>query len=228
MKHRGRALARLIGVKPPGHAFLHCHNHGAQHSSRCRPKTERAGKDLHKYAGKLGNICQNNDQAAHHIEKRHGGNQSLRHMGQTFKAAQSDDKDQHNQDHACCQGGNPKIVFHYAADGIGLDKVSSDDLGHHKKRCQHRQPGRVQSLLYVIHGAAHIISLFIALPVKHAENNLPVFGGHAQKGRYPHPEDCAHSSGQHGCGHAYNIAASHTGSHRRTQCLERRDGSLFV
>ena len=225
--NRRGSLACFIGVQPSCNTLLHGNQHGSHGAASHGPEAEGSGKYVREHARYLGDVGQDDKKPAHHIDKRHGGNQSLGHMGQTFKPAQGNHKDDKYKGDSCCEIGNAKILLHDAAYGVGLDEVASDNLGYHEEGAQHSQPGRVQSLFYVVHGTAHVISLFILFTVQHTQYDLAVFGSHSHKGSHPHPEDSSHAACQHGCGHTHNIAASHTGCHCRTQGLEGRYGSCF-
>ena len=146
-------------------------------------------------------------------------------MGQAMQAAQGHNEDQGHQHDAGNEGCNAEALIHHAADGVGLDEVAADDLGNHEQRAQHRQPGGVQALFDVIHGAAHPLALLVAFTIQKAQHDLAVFGGHAHEGGHPHPEDGAQAAGHHRGGYAHDVAAAHAGGQGGAQRLEGGDAA---
>ena len=113
-----------------------------------------------------------------------------------------------------------QMIFHDAADGIGLDKVSSDNLDHHEKCTQGSENGSMETITDIVHGTAGISAILIFYPVKKAEDNFSIFGCHTDKSCNSHPENSPEASGEN-CGRdSYDIAAADTGSYGGAQSLK--------
>ena len=106
------------------------------------------------------------------------------------------------------QGG-----VHSGHDGVDLSGIAGAEHGQHAEqrvqKCQ-ELPAFAQTVLDVIHGAAHPLAGLTALTEMHGQGHLGKLGAHAQQRGAPHPE--------HGTRAAGDVAGAHgagqCGAHR--------------
>ena len=67
------------------------------------------------------------------------------------------------------------------------------------------------------------MALCIHFTVFDGQKSFGIFGGHAEEGSHPHPEESSRAAGMDGGGDAYDIAGADGGRQRGTECLEAVD-----
>ena len=220
VQHGCGTFASLVGVEAAGDSLLHSDDHASQHTSANRSQAKRSRKNIRKDTGKLLDVDQNDQQSTGNVERCHKGDNLTRHMRESLQAAGRNNKNQHRQDDTRVNGGNLEGILHHTANGVGLNKVTADDLNHHKNGTQEGKPRGVETIPDIVHGAAHPDSAVILLPIQHTQNDLAIFGSHTDECRDPHPEDRAQPARQNSSRDSNDISASNTRGDRHIQGLE--------
>ena len=107
-----------------------------------------------------------------------------------------------------------------------LHRVADAEGGQTAKDAEHRAqplPVLTQTVLDIIHGAAHPVAQDVALPELHGQQHLGVLGSHAQQGGHPQPEDRTRAAQGNGKGDTGDVAGAHGSRQSGGQGLEGSD-----
>ena len=100
MGNRGSTKTGFIGEDAAGNTLLYGGEHGAYYAAGDRGGIEGALNDGGERRREIPDVNNDNAKTQHHIQKRHNGNQTLRHMTDALDAAQQNEADQDGDDDA--------------------------------------------------------------------------------------------------------------------------------
>ena len=220
---------------------MHAGEKAPHHAAGDGHGLEGAGDDGAQHRGHAPQIERHHAQRQHHIEQCHEGHQLFRHAPDALDAAQQHQRQNQRDGHAdqppaqrdrVCgkQAVAAQSRIDGGGDGVDLGGVARAEHGKHAEDgIEHRQPipAPVQAVLDVVHGAAHVVALRVALPEMHRERDLGKLGAHAQQSAHPHPEHRARPADGDGAGHARDVARAHRGRQRRAHGLEGGHGAIL-
>ena len=227
----GRAQARLVGKNAPGHALAHGHHDAvAGGAAPHRPQAERPGQDVGKGPGHLVDAQNDQSQTRQNVKGRHKGDQVGGDLSDALDAPQHHHRHHggQHQTHRQTHGGRtlgPGEAHHRTGDLAALGDVADAEAGQHPQNGkQHRQPFPVfaQTVFNVVHGAAVVHPVFVLVAEPDGQSDLGVFGAHAQKSGYPHPEHRPRAADEDGAGDAGDVAGAHGAGQRGAHRLEGR------
>ena len=210
------AKAGLIGKDAAGDALLHADEQAADGAAGEGSGVEGTGHDGLQHIGQAGQVEPYYAHSQHDVEQRHEGHQLFAHAADALDAAQQHHGHQHGHDDArdevqrAQETAAHHTVFqqggvHGGHDGVDLGGIAGAEHGQHAEqrvqKCQ-ELPALAQTVLDVIHGAAHPLAGLTALTEMHGQGHLGKLGAHAQQRGAPHPE--------HGTRAAVPASAVHT------------------
>ena len=100
MGNRGSTKTGFIGEDAAGNTLLYGGEHGAYYAAGHSGGVEGALNDGGERRREIPDVNNDNAKTQHHIQKRHNGNQTLRHMTDALDAAQQNEADQDGDDDA--------------------------------------------------------------------------------------------------------------------------------
>ena len=246
MCHRGGTETCFVGEDAAGHTLLDGGlDHDAGSAAEGSVRAEGALEDHAEHGAKASDVGDDNDEGSYNIDDSHEGNQLFCDGADSLDAAQKHQGDDHSDDNTDDNAGDRYglaehlhgIGLHVAAEGVngGVDGGSYGiDLGHvsdtegseeteDAEDGAKPRPALSEAVLDVVHRAADPVALVISLAVIHRQDNLGIFGGHAEESGDPHPEDCAGAACGDGAGDAGDVAGTDGCSKGCGYRLERGD-----
>ena len=176
----------------------------------------------------LRDVEQDDDDADDDVENGHGRHQVHGDVRQAFQAAQGDGQEQDDENRACQVRRHAVVGVHDAGNGVGLDQVGAHHLDAHEDRDDDAQPGHLQAVADVVHGAGEQIAFLVAAAVQLGQDDFAIFQGFAEEGGNPHPEDGAHAAGDDGRGDADDVAAAHVAGQGDHHGLKGGNGAVAL
>ena len=226
------AKAGLIGKDAAGDALLHADEQAADGAAGEGSWVEGTGHDGLQHIGQAGQVEPYYAHSQHDVEQRHEGHQLFAHAADALDAAQQHHGHQHGHDDArdevqrAQETAAHHTVFqqggvHSGHDGVDLGGIAGAEHGQHAEqrvqKCQ-ELPAFAQTVLDVIHGAAHPLAGLTALTEMHGQGHLGKLGAHAQQRGAPHPEHGTRAADGNGACHTGDVAGAHgagqCGAHR--------------
>ena len=226
------AKAGLIGKDAAGDALLHADEQAADGAAGEGSGVEGTGHDGLQHIGQAGQVEPYYAHSQHDVEQRHEGHQLFAHAADALDAAQQHHGHQHGHDDArdevqrAQETAAHHTVFqqggvHGGHDGVDLGGIAGAEHGQHAEqrvqKCQ-ELPALAQTVLDVIHGAAHPLAGLTALTEMHGQGHLGKLGAHAQQCGAPHPEHGTRAADGNGACHTGDVAGAHgagqCGAHR--------------
>ena len=169
-------------------------------------------------------IDDQNDKAADNIENCHQGNHLFRDGSNTAHAAEEDESCDNGDDNTHGNGGNIESSFKSRADGVGLyhisGKAQSENNGDGEESSQNLAEFSLKTGLDVVDGAASHLAGAVGGFKLLCQHGFAVNGSHAEKGREPHPENCAGAAGIESRGTASDVASANLRCNGGGQSLE--------
>ena len=162
-----------------------------------------------EYRGDMMDVEDDHDKGEQHIDDGHHRNDLARHVADAPHAADQHRADQQKQQQRAHPGGYGKIGGKRLPDGIALHHRARTDAGHDAEEGEagtEPHPFGAEAVLDEIHGPAYPVPGGRPLTEMHREEHFAELGGHAHKGRHPHPEQRARSPDVNGRGHAHDVS----------------------
>ena len=229
MGHGGGAQPRLIGEYPSGHPVPQGGGEGvAAPASQGGLRVQGAGEDEGKGPGQLLRPDDQHQGAASQVQQGHGGHQPLRHPGHPAHASHHDQPGQQgcprpHQQSVPAEGG-----LEGGGDGARLDQVAPRQGGGEAGQGEPGgQPGGVEAVPQVEHGAALPPAAGGGGLILHRQQFFHTPCGHSQQGGHPHPEHRPRPSQVDGHGHPGDAARADGGGQGGGQGLEGGDAAAF-
>ena len=123
----GGAHTGLIGEQAPLGTLRHCLLDGvAKRAAHNGLRLKGVLEDHAEGGGDVPDAEDQNDEAAQQEDRRHDGNDLLRHGGQPLHASQENDTADDDQRHAHDPGGNAESGLEALADGVGLHHAAHE------------------------------------------------------------------------------------------------------
>ena len=235
--------AGFIGENTAGNTLLHADKEAANNTAGHSSRIEGTLDDRSKHCGNLIGLHNDQANAQNHIQQSHGGNQLFGDLTDTLDAADEDqshdDADEHTDDQVAACGAvhaQQTVVdqsgVDSSGDGVDLGGIAgTEDSADAEEGIQVSQPHPLtaEAILDVVHGAADIVALVIALPVMDRQGNFGKLGSHAQQGGDPHPENGTGAADGDGTCHTGDVAGTNGSCQSGTDRLERgqRTSSSF-
>ena len=238
--------ACLIGENAAGDTLLHTDKEAAHHTAGDGSRPEGALENGHKHSRNPVDPQDDQADAQKDVQQGHDGHQSLRNLANALDTANEDqrhdDADEHADDQVTACGAvhaQQAVVdqggIDGSGDGIDLGGIAgAEDRADTEEGIQICQPHPLaaQTVLDVVHGAAHIVALLVPFPEIHRQGNFGELGAHAQQGGDPHPEHSTGAADGNGTCHAGNVAGANgcgqSGTHRLERSQGTAGGSGFV
>ena len=236
---RSRAHARFVGENAALEAELQSQgDRGANRAAGGARRSEGAHDDLTNGFTKVLTVQANNDDAAHHVEDGHDGNELLAHAGNRLDAAQNDNghkRHDHDADEPLRNGRavDERRVVQCIGERVRLGRSANAERGQRREQGkQHSKHAAellvLEAALERIHRAAEHLAGVVFHAVLHADEDLGVLGGDTQNTGDPHPEDGARAAEQKARAHADDVARTDGGSERRGERAELGDVAVGV
>lgn len=226
----------LIGEDAAGHALLQADEDAAHHTAGKGRRVEGTLEDGSEHGGHPVNAKRDQADAQQDVQNRHHRHQLFGNPADALQAADKDQRHDDADDDADDQvGGGESICAEHvivdqrgidgSGDGVDLRGVAGAEHGAYaKESVQIRQPHPVfaQTVFNVVHGAAHVVAVLVALTEVHRQRYFGKLGAHAQNGGDPHPEHSTGAADGDGTCHTGDVARAHRGGQCRADRLERR------
>ena len=232
--------ACLVGENTPGNALLHADKEAANDTAGNSSGVKCTLEDGCKDSGNLIHLQRNQAHTQHNVQQRHHRHQLLGDPADTLDTADEDqrhddtDEDADDQIAARSAVRRQQTVVDQrridgSGDGIDLGGIAGTEDGTNAEESIHvcqPHPLFTQTVLDVIHGAAHPVALGIALPVVDCQGHFRELGAHAQQSGNPHPEHGTRAADGNGARHAGDVAGTDSGRQSGTDRLERCQGTV--
>ena len=234
----------FVGEDAAGNALLHAHKEAAHHAAGKGGGVERTLKDGGEHSGHPVDAQHDQTDAQHDVQHRHHRHQLFGNTADALETAdqdQPDDDADRDTDDQVARGegicAEDVVVDQRSVDrggnGVYLRGVAGAEHGAHAEEgIQVGQPHPLftQTVLDVVHGAAHIVAVFVALAEVDSQRYFGKLGAHAQQSGYPHPEYRAGAADGDGARHTGDVARTHGGGQGGAYRLEggqRAFGGFF-
>ena len=179
----------------------------------------------------MGGVQSDENQARHHIENRHDGDELLRDGRDALDAAHEDGAGDNGKANTDDDRVDIQGVLEGVADGVGLNHVAhepkgQDDGDGEEAREELRDGPVAEPPGDVVGRAADDLPRLVLRLIELRQAGLAEVGGHAEKRGDPHPEDGSRASADQGGHGPHQVARPDLGSNGRGQGLERAHPGL--
>ena len=213
MSVRGRAHTGFVGEQTAcnteTHSFLD--GHTGDTARECL-RLECADKDRLDGAKQGCVIDAQDDNAAHDVKQRHDRHDFFGHRGDALDAAEEDEGGYDCHNNADIERIDTEGVVERIANRVRLHhiarKAQCKDDGEREETGEEFAERALETGFDVVDGAAGHMAIFADRFIFLRQYGFAVNGGHAEKGRNPHPENRAGAAGSEcGCA-AGNVAGA--------------------
>ena len=194
-------------------------------------RVEGALEDQGQGCRQVGDVGDDDCQAADQVDNCHDRHQLFRDGGNAGNAADEHEAGQHCHDDAHGPRGNAEGGVAGGCDGVGLNHAAHEaqgqDDGHGEEAGQDLAAGALKGSADVVDRTAVDGAVGHFLTGCLGKHGLGVVGGHAQEGDDPHPEDGARATDQDSAAGTHDVASTHLGSDGGCHCLEGAHAALL-